>query len=79
MPSSGILRCVVLVRADVSDEYIASMITVTRTGELGTTLAVTTNRSNLRKNNISIPEDGILHSHRSENLKSCIALTGWAL
>jgi hypothetical protein len=27
----------------------------------------------------SIPEDGILHSHRSENLKSYIALTGWAL
>jgi hypothetical protein len=26
-----------------------------------------------------IPEDGILHSHRSENLKSYIALTGWAL
>jgi hypothetical protein len=26
-----------------------------------------------------IPEDGILHSHRSENLKSYIALTGWTL
>jgi hypothetical protein len=26
----------------------------------------------------NIPEDGILHSHR-ENLKSYIALTGWAL
>jgi hypothetical protein len=26
-----------------------------------------------------IPEDGILHSHRSENLRSYIALTGWAL
>jgi hypothetical protein len=24
-----------------------------------------------------IPEDGILHSHRRENLKSYIALTGW--
>jgi hypothetical protein len=24
-------------------------------------------------------EDGIPHSHRSENLKSYIALTGWAL
>jgi hypothetical protein len=23
------------------------------------------------------PEDGILHSHRRENLKSYIALTGW--
>jgi hypothetical protein len=27
----------------------------------------------------NIPEDGILHSHRREDLKSCIALTGWAL
>jgi hypothetical protein len=26
-----------------------------------------------------IPEDGMLHSHRSENLKYYIALTGWAL
>jgi hypothetical protein len=26
-----------------------------------------------------IPEDGILHSHRRENLKSYIGLTGWAL
>jgi hypothetical protein len=25
-----------------------------------------------------IPEDDILHSHRRENLKSYIALTGWA-
>jgi hypothetical protein len=26
-----------------------------------------------------IPKDGILHSRRQENLKSNIALTGWAL
>jgi hypothetical protein len=25
------------------------------------------------------PEDGILHSHRRENIKSYIALTGWTL
>jgi hypothetical protein len=25
------------------------------------------------------PEDGIFHSHRRENLKHCVALTGWAL
>jgi hypothetical protein len=25
----------------------------------------------------SIPEDGILHSHRRKSLKSYIALTGW--
>jgi hypothetical protein len=27
----------------------------------------------------NIPEDGILHSHRHENVKSYIALTGWTL
>jgi hypothetical protein len=27
----------------------------------------------------SIPEDGILHNRRRENLKSYIALTGWDL
>jgi hypothetical protein len=27
----------------------------------------------------NIPEDGILHSHRRENLDSYTALTGWAL
>jgi hypothetical protein len=27
----------------------------------------------------NIPEDGILHSHRREILKSSIALTSWAL
>jgi hypothetical protein len=26
-----------------------------------------------------IPDDGILHSHRRETLKSYIALTGWTL
>jgi hypothetical protein len=44
MPSSGILRSVALVRTDVSEELSASFIRVTRIGELGTTLAVTSNR-----------------------------------
>jgi hypothetical protein len=26
-----------------------------------------------------IPEDDILHSHRRENLKSYVALSGWTL
>jgi hypothetical protein len=59
---------------------------VTRIGELGTTLAVTSNPRMLRRNTKSrlgaetsvltratwrsIPEDAILHSHRSENIKS---------
>jgi hypothetical protein len=38
------LRRVALVRTDVSEELGASIIRVTRLGELGTTLAVTSNR-----------------------------------
>jgi hypothetical protein len=37
-------RRVALVRTDVSEEFSASIIRVTRIGELGTTLAVTSNR-----------------------------------
>jgi hypothetical protein len=44
MVSSGILRRVALVKTDVSEELSASFIRVTRIGELGTTLAVTSNR-----------------------------------
>jgi hypothetical protein len=40
IPSSGMLRRVGLVRADVSEERITSIIKVTRTGNLGTMLAV---------------------------------------
>jgi hypothetical protein len=43
MPPSGMLRRVAVVRTDVSDELSASIIRVTRIGELGT-LAVTSNR-----------------------------------
>jgi hypothetical protein len=62
--------CVALVRTDVLGELSASFIRVTRIGELGTTLAVTSNRRTLRRRNI--PEDTILHSHSRENLKSYI-------
>jgi hypothetical protein len=41
MPSSGTLRRVALVRADISEEPSASIIRVTRICVLGTTLAVT--------------------------------------
>jgi ABC-type molybdate transport system permease subunit len=40
------LRRAALVRTDVSKELSASVIRVTRIGELGTTLAVTSNRRN---------------------------------
>jgi hypothetical protein len=91
----------------VSEQRIDSSIRVTRIGELGT-LAVTINRSTLRRNasvagyspilimmmeairssetsiltsstRRYIPEDSILRSHRRENFKSYIALTGWTL
>jgi hypothetical protein len=113
-PSSGMLRRVAPVRTDVSDELSATFLWVTRIGELGTTLPVTSNRHTLWRNtkwalrsmcrllvtaNVlpsspilvtlrkvalrssetsaligatwhNIPQYGILHSHRRENLKS---------
>jgi hypothetical protein len=43
MAYSGMLRRVALVRTDVSVELSYSIIKVTRIGELGTTIAITTN------------------------------------
>jgi hypothetical protein len=53
MVSSGILHRVALVRTDVWEELSSSLIRVTKIGELGTTLAVTSNRRTLRRNAIS--------------------------
>jgi hypothetical protein len=50
MVSSGMLGRVALVRTDVSEELSASFIRVTGIGELGITLAVTSNRRMLRRN-----------------------------
>jgi hypothetical protein len=47
MASSGMLRRAALARTDVSEELSASFVKVTRIGELGTTLAVTSNRRTL--------------------------------
>jgi hypothetical protein len=88
------LRRAALARADISEECVASIIRVTTIGELGITLAVTSDRaanvvpnspilfplmmeaihssesSDLaRTTRRNIPEDGIFHSHRRENLK----------
>jgi hypothetical protein len=50
MPSSWMLHRVALIRTDISEERIASVIRVTRISELGTTLAVTSNWSLLWRN-----------------------------
>jgi hypothetical protein len=57
MPSSGILRSLVLIRAEVPEELSAYIVRVTRIGELETTLVVTSNRRTLRRN-IFHPIDG---------------------
>jgi hypothetical protein len=49
------LRRVALVRTDVSEEPSASFIRVTRIGELGTTLAVTSNRLGIFSQRASVP------------------------
>jgi hypothetical protein len=50
MKTYRIIRRVALVRTEVSEEYVASIIRVTTIVELGTTLAVTRNRTRLRGN-----------------------------
>jgi hypothetical protein len=50
MVSCGMLRRVALVRTDVSEEFSAYFIRVTRIVDIGTTLAVTSNRRTLQSN-----------------------------
>jgi hypothetical protein len=55
------LNRVALVRTDISEERIISIIRMTRTGELGITLTVTSNRSTRCKEmlrNSCHPDDG---------------------
>jgi hypothetical protein len=54
MASSGMLHRVALVRTNASEELNASFMRVTRISELGTTLAVTSNRRTLRRNTASV-------------------------
>jgi hypothetical protein len=67
-----------LFRTDVSEEGIAFIIRVTRIGELGTTLAVTSSNYHFTllmvtirssETSVVIEPHGILHSHRREDLK----------
>jgi hypothetical protein len=58
MASSGMLRRVAIVRVDVSEELSASFIRVTRIGELGTTLSVTSNRHSISSQRTSVASYG---------------------
>jgi hypothetical protein len=70
MVSSGILRRVASVRAHVSEELSACFIRVTKIGELGTTLPVTSNRRTLRRNTKLLPSPPILVTLMKEALRS---------
>jgi hypothetical protein len=75
MVSSGMLRRVALVRTEVSVELSASFFRVTKVGELGTTLAVTSNRRKLRVRRlivkaIVVPSSSILVTLKKEALSS---------
>jgi hypothetical protein len=47
-----------LIRTDVSEERDASIIRVTKIGELGRTLAVSSIRRTMRRNTVLSPDDG---------------------
>jgi hypothetical protein len=65
------LRRVALVRTEeVSEERGISIISVTRIGELGITLAVTGNRCTLQGNTNAVPSSPILVTLKMEGLRS---------
>jgi hypothetical protein len=71
MASSGMLRRLALVRTDVSEELSASFIRVTRIGELGNILPVTSIlRSVRRLVTANVPSSPILVTLMKEALSS---------
>jgi hypothetical protein len=68
MASSEMLRRVALIRTDVSEELSASFIRVTRIGELGATLAVTSNRCTQRA---SVASCLRVSNGTDKNLQNC--------
>jgi hypothetical protein len=73
MMCSGMLRHVALVRTDISEELSASSVRATRIGELGTTLAVTSNRRMLHRLIVTasvVPSSPILVALMKESLSS---------
>jgi hypothetical protein len=95
MASSGMLCHVALVRTDVSEEQSAHFVFLHSVHRLLVTanvlsspilvtlmmVALSSFKTSVltRATRRNIQEDDILHSDRRENLKSYIALTGWAL
>jgi hypothetical protein len=61
---------VALVKTDVSEESSASIIRVIRIGELGTTLAVTSNRYMLRRNTSQETAFFIVTTMKTSNLNA---------
>jgi hypothetical protein len=61
MQTFGMLRRVALVRTEVSEECRASIIRVTRIGELGTTLAVTSNRRRVPRKHCNMYFNALQH------------------
>jgi hypothetical protein len=72
MESSGKLHRVALVRTDVSEDLSTSFISVTTIGELGTTLAVTSNRHSLRRN--TKPQIPTKYQIPTSNLTQCFSM-----
>jgi hypothetical protein len=70
MSSSGMLRRVALVRTYVSEVLSASIIRVTRLGELGKTLAVTSNRHTLLVTANVVPSSPSLVTLMMEAIRS---------
>jgi hypothetical protein len=67
----SVLRFIVAANVVPSSTTLVTLMMETRSSSETSVLTRATWRN--------IPEDGILHSNRLGNLKSYIALTGWAL
>jgi hypothetical protein len=81
MPSSGMLHRVADVRTEVSEERIANVVPSSPILAIVMMEKIRSYETQVltRATRHHIPEDGILSSHRRENLTSHIALSGWAL
>jgi hypothetical protein len=85
------LRRVYIVRTDISEESIATIIRLTRIQGTKLLLAlifiilmmesIDSSETSvlIRATRRHIPEDGIFHSQRREDLRSYIVLSNWAL